>query len=244
LDPKKYSAALFIGDAYFGARDFAQAGVWYERAIQLEPNRETAYRYYSDMLTKQGDMVKARSLAIQAVIAEPYNPITWRGLTQWAIANRLQVKRIRIKIPGGVTRTGDKNITINIDPAQPKETSSVWLAYGLARATWDTDKFKQQFPQETAYRHSLAEEADALTTAATVWTEQSEGDKKPASKPPADSNLLALLKLHHANLIEPYVLLDAPDEGIMQDYAAYREKNRAKLEEYLSTFVVPAAPLK
>jgi hypothetical protein len=42
-------------------------------------------------------------------------------------------------------------------------------------------------------------------------------------------------------MIEPYVLLNAADEGIAQDYPGYREKNREKLEQYLSEFVVPAA---
>jgi hypothetical protein len=40
------------------------------------------------------------------------------------------------------------------------------------------------------------------------------------------------------------VLLSAADEGISQDYGAYREKNRAKLEQYLGQFVVPPVPPK
>jgi len=45
-------------------------------------------------------------------------------------------------------------------------------------------------------------------------------------------------------MIEPYILLSAADQGIAQDYAAYRKKNRSKLEEYMSTFIVPPAPPK
>jgi hypothetical protein len=45
-------------------------------------------------------------------------------------------------------------------------------------------------------------------------------------------------------LIEPYVLLSAPDQGIARDYEAYREHNRDKLTEYLSDFIVPPAPSK
>lgn len=41
-------------------------------------------------------------------------------------------------------------------------------------------------------------------------------------------------------MIEPYVLLNAADEDIAQDYPRYREKNREKLEKYLSEFVVPS----
>jgi len=43
-------------------------------------------------------------------------------------------------------------------------------------------------------------------------------------------------KLYQAKMIERYVLLNAADQGIAQDYPAYREKNREKLEQYLSKF--------
>lgn len=244
LDPRRYAAALFIGDTYFTEKDFAQAAVWYERAIELGPDQETAYRYYADMLTKQGDMAKARTMAIRAVIAEPYNPITWRGLTQWTQANHLQLARVHVDTPNSVKQTADKNITINVDPTQSKEVMGVWMSYSLARAAWSADKFKQHFPQEKEYRHSLAEESDALTSAATVWKELNEADKKPASALPSDPNLLTLIKLQRAGMIDPYVLLNAADQGIAQDYAAYREKNRGKLEEYLGTFIVPPATVK
>ena len=68
--------------------------------------------------------------------------------------------------------------------------------------------------------------------------------KKKNASVPKDPDVSTLLKLHQAGMIEPYVLLNAADEGIAQDYAAYREKNRAKLEQYLSEFVVPPAPAK
>lgn len=244
LEPNNATAALFVGDAYFAGNNFAQAAEWYERSIKINPDRETAYRYYSDMLTKQGQMEKARTMAIRAVIAEPYNPITWRGLGEWARANQLQLVRMHMDIPSSVTQSGERNLTINVDPAQPKEAMGVWLSYSLARAAWSGEKFKKVFPQEKEYRHSLAEESDALTSAATVWKELNEADKKPASTLPGDPLLLTLVKLHRSGMIEPYVLLNAADAGIAQDYAAYREKNRGKLEEYLSTFVVPPAPVK
>jgi hypothetical protein len=57
-----------------------------------------------------------------------------------------------------------------------------------------------------------------------------------------DQSLLLLLKLQQAGLLESYVLFRVGDEGISRDYAAYRAKNRAKLEEYMDKFVVPLAP--
>lgn len=245
LNPKNYSAALFVGDSYFGAKDWTKAGEWYEKAIQINPDAETAYRYYADMLTRNGEMEKARSFAIRAVVAEPYNAITWRGLNQWARANHLALVNVEVKVPqNAVSQTADKKIQINMDTSKPQDVSAVWLAYSLKRALWHGDEFKKHFPQEKEYRHSLQEESEALTTAAQVCLELTTSKEKKAnsSSPPNDPDLLLLLKLHQANMIEPYVLLSAADEGIAQDYDSYRTKNRSRLEAYLSDFIVPPAP--
>lgn len=238
LDPKNSTAALFVGDSYFAKKDFKNAGVWYGRASEINPNSETPYRYYADMLTKSGDMEGARTKAIQAVVAEPYNPITWRALAGWANANHVQLVRVHVNVPNNVTQKDPDHITITVAPGQQSDSSAAWLAYSVARAAWPTAKFQKEFPRETEYRHSLAEETDALTVAAKVWTELSA--KKPSEQPDAD--LALLLKIYGAGMIEPYVLLNAADEGIAKDYEGYREKNRAGLEQYLSQFVVPATP--
>ena len=242
-DPKNYGAVLFIGDTYFTANDWAKAGEWYQKAIDLDPNRETAHRYYADMLLKNGDVENSRKRFIQAVVAEPYNPITWRGLKYWAQVNKLELRQVHIETPKNVSTRDGKQINVTIDPSWPAEVSTIWLTYGLARATWQGDEFKKHFPQEKQYRHSLAEEAGSLSTAAAVWMETRESDKKKgkASPPPKDPNLVLLLQLYQAKMIEPYVLLNGADEGIAHDYAAYREKNRAQLEQYLSEFVAPEA---
>ncbi len=240
LDPKNASAALFVGDSYFAKKDFANAGAWYARASQIDPNSETAYRYYADMLTKNGEMEGARTKAIQAVVAEPYNPITWRALGEWAKANHVELARVHVNVPNSVSQKDSQNITITLPQGQPTNSTSAWLAYSMSQALWHGDKFKQQFPQEKQYRHSLAEESDSLTTTAKVWSELS--GRNPT--PPPDPDLALLIKIYQADMIEPYVLLNAADEGISQDYGAYREKNRAKLEQYLGQFVVPPVPPK
>src|SRR5215831_172713 len=241
-DPKNYGAVLFIGDSYFAMKNWPKAGEWYQKAIDLDPDKETAHRYYADMLLKNGEIEKSRTRFIQAVVAEPYNPISWRALQGWASTNKLQLKRVHVDTPNNVSQTGEKNITITMDPKEPEETSSIWLMYGLTKVKWHSDEFKKQFPSEKQYRHSLAEEADALATAATVWTEMNESDKKKkkASAAPKDPNLILLLKLYQAKMIERYVLLNAADNDIARDYDGYRQKNRDKLEQYLSEFVVPS----
>ena len=238
LDPKNYAAALFIADAYFAKKDFAKAEEGYERAIQVNPDIETAYRYEADMLTKNGAMEKARTRSIQAVVAEPYNPVTWRGLAQWANANHVQLKAVHINTHTDISQNAEKGIQISVDPKGSPQSMAVWILYSGTRAEWRKEQFKKHFPQETQYRHSLPEEAEALSIAAKF-------DLKPGVSVDAIDPDLALLKrLYDAGMVEPYILLNAADQGIAQDYPSYRAKNRSRLEDYLSQFVVPAVPSK
>jgi tetratricopeptide (TPR) repeat protein len=241
LDPKSYWAALFVGDSYFAAKKFPQAGEWYDRAAQIDPNRETAYRYHADMLTKQGDFNTARTLSIEAIVAEPYNAIPWRGLVAWANASHVKLQRVHIETGASATTTaapgGENKTNINIALNQPADIAAVWLAYGGARALWQRERFKKEFPQEAQYRHTLAEETDALTTAAKVAEEM--GGKSLDSPIAKDANIQLLLRLYHAQMIEPYALLNGADQEILLDYPAYRAKNRAKLQRYLGEFVAP-----
>jgi len=241
LDPKQYHAVLFIGDAYFAKKDFPNATIWYERAIQVDPNIDTAYRYEADMLTKNGDMEKARTRAIQAIVAVPYSNVTWRAVLAWAQANHAVLTPLQIKAAGGVSVADDKHINITIDPSKPSDSGAVWLAYQMSRALWQGEKFKKTFPSEPKYRHSLAEEVDALTVAASVAGGSDNKAKKAAA---ADPDIALLLRISQAKMIEPYVLLSAPDQGVAADYVAYREKHREQLEQYLSQFIVPPAAMK
>ncbi len=45
LDPKLYHAALFCGDVAMQKGDYNQAEIWYQKAITINPLKETAYRY-------------------------------------------------------------------------------------------------------------------------------------------------------------------------------------------------------
>lgn len=233
LEPKSYSAALFTGNTYDKRNEFAKGAEWYRRAIRLEPNVETAYRYYADMLARQGDMEKARAKLIHAAVAEPYNSIVWRELRAWASLNDASISQIYIGIP-----TDPENL-LNANQ-RSVDVSAVWQAYRDERTRWQTgDEFKQHFPGEKQYRHSLLEESEALTAAANVL-EKLKSHERIAQLAASDQSLGLLLKLHRAGLIDAYVLFSLGDIGISRDYAAYRAKNRRKLEEYMDKFVVPA----
>lgn len=229
VEPTNYSAALFAGNTYDRKNDFAKGAEWYERAIQLDPNGETAYRYYADMLAREGDMAKARSMLIHAAVAEPYNRIVWRELHAWATLNDAHINEVLIGVPAP-----PKDLPVANQPL----FSAVWQVYRATRANWQTgDEFKKHFPGEKEYRHSLPEESEALTAAATVLEELKKENNGLLTDDPA---LTLLLKFHEAGLIESYVLFSLGDAGIARDYSAYRARERKKLEEYMDRFVVPS----
>ena len=240
LEPTNYSATLFTANTYDRKRDLARAGEWYERAMRLDPDIETAFRYDADMLARQGDMARARSMLIHAAVAEPYNKIVWREIRAWALINHTAFKLVYLPIPP-VAKDGSVQ-TAQPASGQPPQLLSAWRAYHSVIADWrEGGRFAKQFPQEAAYRHSLAEESEALTAAARVLQTLKQDDKS-AELVTGDTVAGLLLKLYEADLIDPYVLFSLGDDGIARDYTAYRAANRSKLEAYMDRFVMPPAP--
>ncbi|MBA3322083.1 MAG: tetratricopeptide repeat protein [Pyrinomonadaceae bacterium] len=235
LDPKLYTAALYVGDMYFKKGEPDKAAEWFTRAIQIDPDRETAYRYSASPLMEQGKYTQAKAKYIEAVIAEPYNRLTWAGLARWAEATKTQLSHPRIDIPTGVTPLKDNKMTINVSPdALGKDDgTAAWMAYGIGRAGWAMGKFAKEFPDEKAYRHSLREEAEALAlVVSSVKTQTKENKIKTL-----DPALARLVKLHDEGLLEAYILFARSDQGIARDYEKYRQANRDKLRRYLIEYV-------
>jgi tetratricopeptide (TPR) repeat protein len=235
LDPKLYHAALFSGDIYMQKGDFAKAEFWYQKAIAIDPDKETAYRYSATPLMKQRKVEEARDRYIEAFIVEPYNRFARGGLIQWAQATQTPIAHPDIAIPTNVTFDEKGDAKINLDASAllggKDDGGFAWISYGTARSSWRKEKFSKTYPNEKTYRHSLAEEADALRSVLSVAT----ADKKDKKLSPS---LTRLKKLDEEGLLESYILLARPDEGIVQDYPAYLKQNRDKLRRYMVQYVV------
>lgn len=257
LDPKLYDAALYIGDSEFKKayqsqdpqfrnQHFDAAGVWFAKAISINPDRETAYRYWGDALDAQGKTNEARDKFVDAIIAMPYDRRPYVGLGQWAERHQVQLGHPRINVPAGVSSKKPGETTITIDDSALKgedDGSAAWLMYGMVRALWvnkkdgsRSDEFAKAYPNETTYRHSLAEEVAALRAVATSVQEQTNNKKVKKLTPDLDN----LMMLQGRGLLEPYVLFVKPDRGIAEDYAPYRKTNRAKLKQYWMEVVIGA----
>lgn len=242
LDPKNYDAALFMGDVYFSQHVNGSAGEWFARAVEIDPNRETAYRYWGDALWAMGKSADAREKYIQAIVADPYNNRCWVGLNQWAQRTKVALNWVLLQDKGSVTQKDDQHINITIDPTSLNKNDlagPAWLAYSMNRALWKVDKFKKEFPNEPAYRHTMKEEVDSLQMLVNVITEQKGFKKKKKDLDPA---LLQLIQIDKGGFLQPFALLNRADKEIAQDYAPYRDAHRDIIYRYFDEFVVPKAP--
>jgi tetratricopeptide (TPR) repeat protein len=256
LDPKIYEAPLFAGDMEFkkghNSTDaaersalFEKAGEWFARAIKIDADRETAYRYWGDALLEYGKDELALTNFIEAIVAEPYNQLVYNGLSKWGQKNQRELGHPRIDIPANVTSNKPGEVNVTVDESALKgsrdDGSAAWIMYGMVRALWvnkkdgsRSDYFAKAYPNEPAYRHSLAEELAALR-AVVEGVQNQMKDKKINQLTPALDNLM---KLSDAGLLEAYILFARPDQGIARDYVAYRKTNRDKLRRYWMDVVV------
>ncbi len=254
-DPRLYDAALYAGDAEFKkgynstnpqyrSDHFDAAGVWFAKAIAIDPNRETAYRYWGDALDAQGKSSDARDKFVDAIVAGPYDRRSYVGLTQWADRHKITLGHPRIDIASNATSGKPGEVNITIDPSALKsddDGSAAWMMYGMVRGLWlnkkegsRSDDFAKAYPNEPTYRHSLAEELAALRAVVEVVQSQMK-EKKIKKLTPSLENLM---KLSDAGLLEAYILFVRPDQGIARDYAGYRKTNRDKLRRYWLDVVI------
>jgi tetratricopeptide (TPR) repeat protein len=248
-DPKLFSAALTIVDIYFRLSDFARAETAAANAVSIDPNAETGYRFWGRVLEELGKKAEARDKYIEAYILAPYDPKTNSSLIFWSNQNNVKIAHPPIKIPTDVTTGADGNTNITLDfsvlmggkDKKNDNGSSAWMFYGLTRVSWSAGKdgklsesFTKAYPNETKYRHSLAEEKDALQTVLTML----EADQKKKKSKQLDSSLAMLKKLNDEGYLDAYILLAKADEGIKKDYPAYLAANRDKLRQYVINYVM------
>lgn len=228
-DPKLYEAALDIGDCDFkipGKLD--EAPQWFAKAVAINPNRETAYRYWADALVKLRKPEEARDKFVDAYISEPGNGIPVGALMGWAKGEHIIPAHPRVNVPVKVEHSGDEN-KITLDAGSTAGPGlAQWIVYGGERVQW-AKKFAQEYPNETTYRHSLKEEAAALR-AAIAGVEAGEKNLDPS--------IVTLIKLEQDGVLEAYILLARADNGIAQDYAGYLREHRELLRRYVVEWVL------
>jgi tetratricopeptide (TPR) repeat protein len=194
--PNFYSAPLFAGDAEYKQGRFEQAGVWFARAITINPDLETAHRYWADALMKAGKPEQARDQYILALIADPFQKAPRLSLRAWAESQHERYLAPPITLPAFPPTGNNNRLGITMDPE----------------------------PNETVERRSLAEKIDSIHQFLTSLPHQETGD---------DANLRNLMALDQDDMLECWLLLDAPGKSSTQDYVSYRANHRDLLRAYI-----------
>jgi tetratricopeptide (TPR) repeat protein len=243
FDPKLYEAALFTGDCYYSSAEQKKAGEWFARAAAINPEREAAYRYWGDSLMKQGHVSEAGDKFVEAYLAEPYSRLSRSAFLSLGERVNININHPQVDIPANVSSPQQGQIAINLDPNALKKddksgAGAAWLIYGLVRGGWQGANFTKAHPNEKKYRHSLKEEADALRAALKAY--DGHQSKNPQT---SDPSLKLLAKLEKEGLLESYILLALPDEGIAQDYPGYRREHLEDLRRYVKQYVLTGGVL-
>lgn len=228
-DPHSYQARLYAGDVLYRQGELDQAMAWFQKAVDVDPDRETAYRYWGDALTRAGERDSALGKFLDAVIAEPYMPRSWMGLKQWAQQNHATLNKPSVPTPGATT---DLSEIVKPLLGIKAKSDEAWTSYSRTRVEWRQTKFAKQNPGEPRYRHTLAEEVESLQAVLLTL------GARDAATITDEAAFKDLRRLSNDGMLEAYVLLSTPDEGIARDYAGYRATHRDQLRAYLTQYVV------
>ena len=227
-DPRLYHAALYCGDVSLQKAKYDDAEVWYQKAIKIDPYIETAYRYSATPFMRQKKYDLARDRYVEAYITAPYNRLALSGILQWGEATQTRLGHPKIDVPEiKVDAAGKSTSSVNINPLSD-DGSMAWMSYVVTRSGW-RDGFAAKNPG-VPYRHTLAEEAAALRSVI-----KAAKDLKPKS---LDPQIATLTKLDQDGVLEAFILLAVPDDGIAQDHAAYLRENRDKLRLYVVKYII------
>ena len=132
---------------------------------------------------KQKKYDEARERYIEAFIVEPYSRLSAVGLGQWAQATGAGLGHPKIEIPTSVSSDEKGNTQINLGALlggdKDDDSGAAWMLYGITRATWRNEEFAKKYPNQK-YRHSLAEELDALQSVLSFVNNGKDKKKKKA----------------------------------------------------------------
>ena len=212
-DETLYEAALRVANAYATLRITDSAYAWYGRATVMHSDRGAAWRGWSDVLRINGRRAEALDKAIEAVVAEPYTADSKAALIAWSALTKTPLGQPAVNLPV-------RN--------RPAVRTRAMIAYDSVRLAWKgegkglTVRYLMEFPSASAYRHSLAEERDALRAAYRTGA----------------ADVRNLKMLDDDGMLDAYILIARPNEGIALDYPEYRAMHRDELRRFWAKYIV------
>jgi tetratricopeptide (TPR) repeat protein len=236
-----YFLEVEIGIAYARLKQWDKAQEWYVRALQTAPDGSLVYGNWADMLISMGRMKEAREKLIQGLFISDNDWLFRR----WLAKNHLELKKIDIKVPYEYS-TGKTGSILLVDPSWlgKDDGRDAWLMYPRTRRLWKNEKYFNQFHMNefhmNGYRHSMAEEVDALSQVVAAFNESLA--KGNVQEP--DPDLMLLSRFQADGLLEAFVVLAERDldQDLSSEVLFFRIKHRDKLMEFADKYIVPPLP--
>jgi tetratricopeptide (TPR) repeat protein len=232
-----YLVAERMGLDYARLKQWNKAEEWYARALQINPEEQSIYGNWVEALISDGKMKEAREKLIQGLLISDGSYINL-ALSMWLNANHLELKRINIKVPYEYP-IGKTGTMIVVDPAWlgKNDGRDAWLMYPRTRRLWKNEKYFNEFHM-TDYRHSLAEEVDALSQVVAAFNESlAKGNIKEP-----DPALVLLSRFQAEGLLEAFIFLIERHKDVSIEFYRYQTTHRDKLMEFADKYIVPPLP--
>jgi len=238
LEPRFGRGYVAVGDTYYEDGDYTAAGLWYDRALDLDSTDYAAWRSLGRCYQAIGLLAEARDAAIRAVMYNYQDEESWDFLSTVGFMLDYSVARRRVDKRVEMFQTPDGAIHILADSSLADGAQTAWISYGAVRAVWRYEgRFAARISPRQPYRPTFEEQVEATATLAAVW---GRGQRDSAE---FDDQLDRLWGIVQVGYLAEYVIFEemaADDPDIM----AYLPADvLARVREYIRRFVIGGVPI-
>ena len=205
-NPEFEKPYILLADMLRDHGEIRSAMQLYLKVLSLDQTNSRALSGLARCMLMVGDIDKARSAFIDAVIFDRSNFDAWDGLRLIAENSGMTVKVLDAPELSYVAKRKGRHFDLVIDDSVKDcpAVATAWIVYASQRATWRYEgKYKLQ-TLKTKYRHTLEEDVDCYMTLAAAWKLLSKEDTGGCDV----SYLSRLVRLAEDGYLIPHVLFD------------------------------------
>lgn len=228
--PRCYVAYLYAGDAWLFRDKPAEALLWYDKAIELNPYDFRGPFFKATALRKLGRGAEAREAYVRALALRPHRESVLKAIRQNASELGIRFDDVPF-LPQTLARQEGKKVAIYVGPDRP-----YWLVYGMCKAVWLAEPQHRTERTGTEDRQwSLTEERQCLASLLDNYFGLREKKEVPAD--PALDRLFAILR---HNMIDGFVLYEIAYRVSPDALRILPDDLFQQMLDYVRTFVVVA----
>jgi tetratricopeptide (TPR) repeat protein len=235
-----------FADAYYGLAQYAKAKELFERALAADPWHRSGHRFLADTEGSLGNSEAGLHQAALAVVSDPMYEAGWAALRSFASSTNRDWRRVySTKTVVEVDPKDPKNVNITIPPpvgkpdAQESADSTAWVGYGMFQAlalgegkVVDVDDAGKVVDRPIDLRALTALDVERMSVKSTLQTVRE-------TKGPSGPFWGMMARADAAGYLDEAIFLHMLDRRLAAEYPAFRDKNGARLAEYLETVIVP-----